>query len=266
MLRLEILRATSCFKRSAALLLAVYCRIGARRALARVLVLSPALAVVTMDVALRPSQLRAYSREAWLWYVACASVGGVAWSGLVLSAAGRRSRSRWIARVALAAFALLATGTQLTTWARYRSYLNWRTAVMGNSLLPCLAQQRIGDRARVFALLIAPVVVALLAVVGSRRIAPPRRLAGRIGLPLAVAALLAAGAFARPDAGWDNGTTPDVLWLSAVGALARSTLTHEDVMVELRALPAERSPDALPSLLRRPARARNVLVILDESV
>ncbi|MDP9001510.1 MAG: sulfatase-like hydrolase/transferase [Myxococcota bacterium] len=81
-----------------------------------------------------------------------------------------------------------------------------------------------------------------------------------------MAALVIAGAFARPDAGWDNGTTPDVLWLSAVGALARSTLTHEDVMVELRALPAARSPDTLPSLVRRPARARNVLVILDESV
>lgn len=237
-----------------------------RRTLARALVVSPAVAVVTVDVALRPSQLGAYSREAWLWYVACAAVGWLAWGGLVVTAARRTSPARWIARVALAAFALFATGTQLTTWARYRSYLNWRTALMGNSLLPCLAQQRLGDRARVLSLLLTPVVVALGAAVGSRWIAPPRRLAGRIGLPVGMAALALAGAFGRPDAGWDNGTTPDVLWLSAVGALAKSTRTHEDVMVELRALPAARSPDALPVLHGRPARERDVLVILDESV
>ena len=183
-----------------------------------------------------------------------------------MAAARRRSPARWVSRVALALLALFSMGTQLQTWARYRSYLNWRTALMGNSLLPCLAQERWLDRARVLALLVAPVAAALAIAVGLRWLAPPRRRTARTALPLGLAATLATGMFARADAGWDNGSTPDVLWLSAVGALVQSKRTHGDVMVELQALPDARSPETLPALRASPSRPRDVLVILDESV
>jgi glucan phosphoethanolaminetransferase (alkaline phosphatase superfamily) len=237
-----------------------------RRVSARSLVLVPALALALLDFALRRSQLSEYTRAAWLGYVGCAAVGALAWGALVVAAARRRSPARWLGRAALATLALLAVGTQLETWARYRSYLNWRTALMGNSLLPCLAQQRCSDRSRVLMLLLAPVVAALGVAVSARRIAPPRRRSARLAFPLGAGALAAAAVFARPDAGWDNGSTPDVLWLSAVGALAKSMLTHQDVMVELRRLPGARSPDPVPPLRAQPARPRDVLLIIDESV
>ena len=228
--------------------------------------LAPALAIVATDFALRISQLRAYTREAWLWYGACASSGAIAWGALVVVAARRRSPARWAGRAGLTLLALLAVGTQLETWARYRSYLNWRTALMGNSLWPCLAQQRWSDRAPVLALLLTPVAAALGTAVVSRRLAPPRRRAGRLALPLALFVLLAVGVYARPDAGWDNGSTPDVLWLSAAGALVQSKHTHRDIMVELDALPDSRAPEPVPALRAAPARPRDVLLILDESV
>jgi hypothetical protein len=234
--------------------------------LARALAAAPALALVVVDAALRPSQLRDYTYEAWLWYFGCATLGAVAWGALAVGATRRRSPTRWIARFALAPLALLAVGTQLETWARYRSYLNWRTALMGNSLLPCLAQQTWADRACVFGLLLAPVAFVLAVAVGMRRLAPPRRRASQLALPLGAVALAATVAVAKPDGGWDNGSTPDVLWLSAVGAFANSIRLHEDVMVQLHALPGARSPDPLPRLHARPARARDVLLILDESV
>jgi glucan phosphoethanolaminetransferase (alkaline phosphatase superfamily) len=237
-----------------------------RRALARLLLLAPALAVLALDFALRGRLLREFTREAALAYARCFGPAALAWGALVLAAARRRSWTRWGARVVLALAALLAVGTQCQTFARYGSYLNWRTALMGNSLTPFLGQELFGDRLRALAFLLAPVVFVLAVAVGVRRLAPPRRLAARVGLPLGIAGLAAALVWGKADTGWDNGTTPDVLWLAAVGALAKSRRTHEDVMVELRWLPGSRSPEDVPALHPHPARPRNVLLLVDESV
>ena len=199
-------------------------------------------------------------------YEECFAPAAVAWAALVVAAARRRSWTRWAARLVLAAVALFAVGTQLQTWARYGSYLNWRTALMGNSLTPFLGQELWGDRMRALVWLLAPVVFALGVVIVVRRLAPPRRRAARAALPIGVLALAATVVWGKADAGWDNGTSPDVLWLAAVGALVKSHRTHEDIMVELRWLPAARSPEAVPELHPRPARPRNVLLLVDESV
>jgi glucan phosphoethanolaminetransferase (alkaline phosphatase superfamily) len=237
-----------------------------RRWLARALVLASALAVVALDFALRGRLLRELTREAWIAYAECAALAALAWGALVVASARRRGTTRWMARVLLAGLALLTIGTQLQTWARYRSYLNWRTALMGNSLWPCLSQQLVVDRARVLALLLAPVVVMLGFAVLVRRVAPPRRRPALVALPLALLALVAVVKRARPDAGWDSGASPDVLWLHAVVALRQSERTHEDVMVTLQHLPDARSPQPVPALRAAPARPRNVLLLVDESV
>ncbi len=230
------------------------------------LVAAPAAAVVGLDVALRRAQLAEYSRDAFVWYVGGAAAGAVAWGALVVAAARRRFASRWVARALLAALALLAVGTQLVTWARYRAYLNWRTALMGCSLWPCLTQDLALERVRVIALWLAPGAVMLGVVALARHLAPPRRLAARVALPIAIVALASAAWFGRPGGGWDSGTTPDVLWLNAACAWVKSARSHEDVMVELKWLPAARSPDELPVLHIRPPRPRSVLLLLDESV
>lgn len=227
---------------------------------------APAVAIVALDAALRWPQLREYTRAAALGYAGPALVGAVAWGALVVAAARRRGAGKWIARVLLASLALFAVGTQLQEWARYRAYVNWRTTLMGNSLWPCLAQQTWGDRARVLALLVAPVAAFLGISVAARRLAPARRRASMFALPVAAIAFATMVAFGKPDAGWDSGATPDVLWLSSLGALARSMRTQQDIMVQLRWLPDSRSPEPLPPLAPRPARPRNVLLILDESV
>src|SRR5579884_2078698 len=190
----------------------------------------------------------------------------VGWAALVLAAAAPRGVTRWVARALVVALAVLAVGTQVETWARYHAYLNWRTALMGNSLWPCLAQQLWGDRLCVLAMLVAPAVVALGIVALLEMLAPTRVWTARVALPVGLAALAAAAVYGKPDAGWDSGTPPDVLWLAAQGALAKSERTHEDVMVTLAHLPGARSPDAVPPLHAMPARRRNVLVLLDESV
>jgi glucan phosphoethanolaminetransferase (alkaline phosphatase superfamily) len=237
-----------------------------KQAFARGLVLAPTLLVVALDVGLRGHQLHEFTREAWIGYEWAAAIGMVAWAALVLAAATRSGPTRWIARAMLAALALLAVGTQLQTWARYHAYLNWRTALMGNSLWPCLAQQLWGDGLWVLALLLLPVIVALGIAALLARLAPPKPWVAAVATPVAIVALAAAAIYGNPDAGWDSGTTPDVLWLAAGGALAKSMRTQEDVMVTLAHLPGARSPETVPTLHAAPPRPRSVLVLLDESV
>ena len=237
-----------------------------RRAAARALVAAPVATVVSLDLALRHAQLAEYTRGALAWYVWGAAVGAVAWGALVVAAARRRSLTRWIARVLLAGMALLALGTQIEAWARYRAYLNWRTTLMGCSLWPSVTQDLAVDRARSFALVLAPVAVLLSVVVVARRLAPPRRGAAGVALPVGVVAFAIAAGWGKPGAGWDSGTTPDVLWLNAAFAWARSAQSHEDIMLALPFLPAARSPDSLPALRAAPSRPRSVLLVLDESV
>ncbi|HEY8040556.1 MAG TPA: sulfatase-like hydrolase/transferase, partial [Polyangiaceae bacterium] len=237
-----------------------------RRWLSRALVLAPGAAVLALDFALRGRLLRDFTREAAHAYALCALPMVVGWGALVVAAAGPRGWSRWVGQTVLAVSALLAVGTQLQTWARYRSYLNWRTALMGNSLTPFLGQQLWADRLAALALLLAPVAFVLAVAVALRRLAPPGKWTCVAALPVGMAAVVAAGVYGKADAGWDNGTTPDVLWLAGVAALEKSKRTHEDIMVELRWLPAARSPEAVPALHPRPARPRDVLLLVDESV
>ena len=122
------------------------------------------------------------------------------------------------------------------------------------------------DRARALALLLAPAVVVVALARALARVAPPRRMAGRLALPLGIVSMGIAAAPGLPGAGWDSWSTPDVLWLNAAAALGRSMRSHDDIMVALRWLPAARSPEALPTLHARPARPRSVLLIIDESV
>jgi glucan phosphoethanolaminetransferase (alkaline phosphatase superfamily) len=237
-----------------------------RRWFARLLALTPALAILALDFGLRGKLLGELTHEARVAYAECFAPAAVAWVALAVAASRRRSWTRWAARLLLAATALFAVGTQVQTWARYGSYLNWRTALMGNSLTPFLGQELWGDRLRALVYLGSPVVVALAVAVAVRRLAPPRRRAAQVALPVGIAALGAAIVWGKADAGWDNGTSPDVLWLAAVGALEKSHRTHEDIMVELRWLPATRTPDAVPTLDAHPARPRSVLFLIDESV
>jgi hypothetical protein len=237
-----------------------------RRLTGYALALAPGLLVAATDAALRWPLLTAYTSQALAWYLGGAAVAAIGWAALVVAATGARSVPRAMASALLAALALLAVGTQLQAWDRYRTYLNWRTALMGTSIWPCLAQETWSDRSRALALLLAPVVAVLGVAMGVRRLAPPGRLVGLLALPAGIAALALAGGPSSPGAGWDNWSTPDVLWINAAFALARSMRTHDDVMVTLRWLPAARSPPSLPSLVARPARPRSVLLVVDESV
>ncbi|HLK38740.1 MAG TPA: sulfatase-like hydrolase/transferase [Polyangiaceae bacterium] len=238
----------------------------ARRAFARAVTLSPGPAIVVVDVALRGHLLRDYSRAALAEYAGYALLSGCGWAALVVAAARRGHASRWGARALVAALAVLALGTQGQAWARYGSYLSWQTALWGTSLWPFVGHALPADRARAVGWLAGPCVAVLAVVAAAARLAPPRRRSGRSAFAVAAVCFALVALAARPRAGWTNGAPPDALWLNAVSALATSRVTHEDIMTELAWLPAARHPAHVPALHGSPARARNVLLLVDESL
>ena len=238
-----------------------------RRLAGLALALAPGLLIAAVDVALRRSLLAAYTGEALAWYAGGALAAAVGWAALVVAAARRQSAPRWCALVVLAAIALLAVGTQLQAWARYSrvSRLAHGADGMLDMAVP-RARAPGGPGARARPPSRAGGGRALHRRRGGAASLPPRLAAARLALPIGIVSMGIAAAPRTPGAGWDKWSTPDVLWLNAAVALARSMRSREDIMVALRWLPAARSPEAVPTLRARAARPRSVLLIVDESV
>src|SRR5690606_35616635 len=62
----------------------------------------------------------------------------------------------------------------------------------------------------------------------------------------------------------EQGQPPDVMYVSAMGQLLRARWDKNEMV--LRVHPGRRSPDPVPTFVPKPARERNVLMIITESV
>jgi hypothetical protein len=231
---------------------------GPRNAAVRKAVFAlPGLLVVGADVLSRRKLLAEYTREAWIQYLLFALLSVLLWGALTYAATRSRRWVRWSA-MALLGLTAFASGVQLYTAIRYGTYLSWRVAVMGSALVPPFTRYFKQELLFVFAI-VGPVVAILVAA----RKAELRPRASKLALGLGAAALVFAVARGSPTAGWDNGAPPDVLYLAAVGALARSKVTGHDIMTALPHLPGARSPRSVPAL---PPGKRSVILIVTESV
>jgi glucan phosphoethanolaminetransferase (alkaline phosphatase superfamily) len=238
-----------------------------RRAAAWLLVLVPGALVVLFDVIARKRLLAEYTQEALVEYAKLAAAGAVMWTALAVAAARERGALRWIARASMVAIAFVAIGTQLHTLARYGAYLNFRVALQGSSLAPAFSTGLFSQCAFEALTYGAPVAIAIAVPLACARLAPARKIAQRIAFAIAAAAFAFVAWRGSPDAGWDSGAPPDVLYVSAAGALAKSLKSGEDIMTTLSLLPQTRTPVALPKLAAHPrGRRTNVVLLLNESV
>src|SRR5262249_39900403 len=70
--------------------------------------------------------------------------------------------------------------------------------------------------------------------------------------------------FVSPDRGAEQGQPPDVMYVSAMGQLARARWDHNETVERVH--PGPRTPEPVPPFTRRPTRERNVVMIVTESV
>ena len=238
-------------------------RARARRWAGRALVLLPGALVVAYDVALRHDTIARVPSSDALHYLAAAVVGVLLWTALLVGASARRGGSRWGVRAALVALAFVAIGGQIYTFRRYHAFLNTQSMLVGTEMLPSIRQQLWVDRVGFLSAVLPPVGLVLFATFAAQHVAPPRRAARRIAIDAATG-LLCVLVFAEPFGGELEVAPFDALYLNGLGQLARAVWDKNPCLA--RAHPGRRSPIPVPPLVARPARPRNVLLVLTESV
>jgi hypothetical protein len=235
-----------------------------RRWAARALLFAPTLAILAVDLSKRHPRLLAFGGHDLFFYLGSLLCGLVLWTSLVGVATRDRGLARWPVRVLLVAFALLLVGGQIYTFERYQAYVNHRAVLVGTSFLPSIGQQLWFDR-WTFARALLPCLAFAVAIpFVAVKLAPMRqRSRGWLCLDLALAAVLL-GAFISPDRGAEQGQPPDIMYVSAMGQLARARWDHNETVERVH--PGPRTPEAVPPLVARPARKRNVVMLVTESV
>jgi len=234
----------------------------ARRWGARALLLVPGLAVVGCDLWLQGAVITHAERGAALAYVRAASIGVLFWAALFVAATARRGALRWGARGLLVVLGVLAIGGQLYVFGRYHAFLSTSSMLVGTGMLPSIRQLLWLDHASFLRSVLPPLLALGSIAVVQRKLAPPRYRARRLAGDVAVV-LLAAVAFYAPE---DDGEFApfDSVYVHGTGKLARALWDRNPVLA--RAYPGVRSPTPVPRLVARPARPRDVLLILTESV
>lgn len=235
-----------------------------RRWLGRALLVVPTLGVLAVDLSRRHPRLAAFETPDLVFYALSVVVGLVLWSSLVGVASRSRGVARWPVRVLLVVVALLAVGGQIYTFQRYQAYVNHRAVLVGTSFLPSIGQQLWFDRWTFARALLPCFVLAIAIPIAAGKLAPMRsRSRGWLCLDLAVVALLV-GAFVSPERGAEQGQPPDVMYVSAMGQLARARWDHNETVERVH--PGPRTPIPVPPLTPKPSRPRNVVMLITESV
>jgi glucan phosphoethanolaminetransferase (alkaline phosphatase superfamily) len=234
-----------------------------RKRLAWVILLTPLLLVVAVDVQLRGGRLMELSPGYMGSYAFAMVESAMLWGALLLAASARRGWFRWLASALFVLLSVLAVGVQVYFHRQYSIYLNLDATLFGTSLSTSVFGQLRADGGN-FLWSTAPPLVASLALVWVvRRVARPRRLVARVSrfvVPVAVGAVFLLPCSYRTV----QASTPDVIYFHAIGGLLKQ-LTGVHATAQVR--PGLRTPPRLPALMPSPtAPKRSVLLLLTESV
>jgi glucan phosphoethanolaminetransferase (alkaline phosphatase superfamily) len=195
-------------------------------------------------------------------YLAAFVESAILWGLLLAAASARRGVARWAFAATFVLLSTLAVGVQTYFHGQYATYLNLDATLFGTSLSDSLVGQVSAESANLAIAIGVPAVVAVAAVALSRRVVRPRRRVRRIAAllaPLAVVLVFVVPCSYRSV----QASTPDVIYFHAIGGLVKE-LTGVRTTAQIR--PGRRSPPPLPALTAQPARPRNVVLFLTESV
>lgn len=235
--------------------------VRARKAIAVGLMVVPGLAIVFGDIVRRHETLTMFTSRETRVYVFWCLLSAALWGAVVHMAMLRRGLVRWWARVLLVAGAALAVGGQAYIFARYQAYLDHRAALVGTTMLPSVGQQLWSDRYSFLAIIGPPLLFAILVPFASRHVGRWRRSDALFALDLSTAAIVIA---MFGSVGDNQGAPPDVLYVSAMGQLARAHWDHNETVERIH--PGPRSPIPVPPITAKPPVKRNVVFVITESV
>ncbi|MGK4007213.1 sulfatase-like hydrolase/transferase [Sorangium sp. So ce1036] len=233
-----------------------------RRLLGLALLASPALVFLVADVARRGRHLLTFDRLHAAGYAATVAASMAFWAVLLHAASGRRGVMRRVAGGLFAALFTLACGVQGGFHAFYNIYCSIDSQIHSRSIpWSLVGTLPLGD-ARVIAHFALAIGLSAAALRLCRQRVRPRRLSRRITqalVPLALVGVTQIPVSYRVI----QSSSADMIYFHGVTAVVKEHLGITDDSPDLRV--QRRDPERVPRLTARPARPRNVLLLLQES-
>ncbi len=234
------------------------------RRLAGALVLaSPALWIVLTDLIRRPTHIGTFDRLHALGYAATAVASLLFWAVLLYAAARRRGVWSTLSAGLFAVLFTLAVGVQGGFHSFYNTYLCLDSQVYSQSLVGALLGEVPLWKPLVALHLVGATALSLLLLGLARRIVRPRPWGRRLGVLLVPVALVGVGHIEASFRIW-QATTPDIIYFHGFLALVEERLRLKEHAPHLRV--QRRKPEPVPAMTAEPARPRNVLLVVQESV
>jgi glucan phosphoethanolaminetransferase (alkaline phosphatase superfamily) len=163
-------------------------------------------------------------------------------------------------------FAVVLTasiGGQHYFFQQYNAYLNTDVSEFASNFTDSIVNQLVADLGNYLKVLLPILVVSVALVVSARRWVRLKRRQSQWVFVLAPS-LLVASLFIPTQHRQYQACTPDILYFNAVGGVLRTTLGFTEQSGQVR--PMARHSLPVPPLAPHPARPRNVLLVLLESV
>jgi glucan phosphoethanolaminetransferase (alkaline phosphatase superfamily) len=221
----------------------------------------PAALGLAADAWRRPGHMATFDLAHAAGYAATALLSALLWTALLVAAAGRRGLVRYlVGAIFLVAFTL-TMGVQSAFHALYNIYLSIDVVLHSHTFMGSMVGELPLRQLGVLLRLGGAPLVALALLLAGRRWVHPRRSSRRIAEGLVPVGLVAV-IFVPVSYRQIQSTPPDLLYFHGLTALTKERLgvTHDARLFGWR-----RTAETVPPLNRRPARPRNVVLILQES-
>lgn len=233
-----------------------------RRLLGALVLVAPVLWIVLWDLGRRAGQIARFDRPHLYGYLGSLVESGVFWGVLLHAASRRRGLLQAVLVPVFVILFTLATGVEAAFDAVWNVYLSIDGQVHSKSIPWSIVGTLPLSRPVVFLHLLLAFAVAVNLVLLGRKLVRPTRWGRRI-LPLFVPVVLVAPTQIPVSYRKIQSTSPDMIYFHGLTALVKEHLGYTNDSPDLRV--QRRSPESVPALSPKPARPRNVVLLLQES-
>ncbi|HZO16472.1 MAG TPA: sulfatase-like hydrolase/transferase, partial [Polyangiaceae bacterium] len=227
------------------------------------MLLAPSVWLIATDLLRRGRHIAAFDASHTWAYAGTGVAGAILWVALLWCAALRRS---FFGRVAAGVFAVLFTivaGVQGGFHSIFNIYCSHDAQIYSRSIPQAVLCHMPLDRPLVILHLLFALFLSIALVVLVQRTLKPGRVARYLAPVLALIALVGV---TQVPASYRTlqSSTPDIIYVHGFVSMIKERLRMKDDADELRA--QRRTPTPVPEMHAMPARPRNVLFILQESL
>ncbi len=227
-----------------------------------VLLSLPVAGIALLDLWSRAERLPAFAGEDVAAYAIASMQTWLLWASLGVLATSPQRWSRHLCAFAAVVLATLLIGSQSYAWAQYGAYIDFHAALLGNTLRSSLPNQLAADAPHLAKHLLPPLLGSITWIVLVRRFTRLHRRHRRwasVTLSITLLSILLLPWSQRRL----QPATPDVILLHAMG---KTAAVGAGLLDNPWASTTPPQPIHLPRLTPSPARHRNVVLVIDESI